>query len=113
MITGGARRLGHASALALAAAGADVVITYRDSAREARQTVTAIKAVGAAALALRCDVTDEASVRGMVREVQREFGRIDILLNNAANYNTAEFSKLTVAQWDAFFASNVRGPFLV
>ena len=65
------------------------------------------------AFALRCDVTDEASVRTMMKEVGRELGRIDILVNNAANYETAEFEKLTVRQWDAIFASNTRGPFLV
>ena len=65
------------------------------------------------AFALRCDVTDEASVRAMMKEVGRELGRIDILVNNAANYETAEFEKLTVRQWDAIFASNTRGPFLV
>jgi 3-oxoacyl-[acyl-carrier protein] reductase/pteridine reductase len=58
-------------------------------------------------------VTEEASVRAMMKEVGRELGRIDILVNNAANYETADFEKLTVRQWDAIFASNTRGPFLV
>jgi 3-oxoacyl-[acyl-carrier protein] reductase/pteridine reductase len=49
----------------------------------------------------------------MMKEVGRELGRIDILVNNAANYETAEFEKLTVRQWDAIFASNTRAPFLV
>jgi NAD(P)-dependent dehydrogenase (short-subunit alcohol dehydrogenase family) len=62
---------------------------------------------------LHCDVTEEASVRAMMNDVGRELGRIDILVNNAANYETAEFEKLTVRQWDAIFASNTRGPFLV
>jgi len=62
---------------------------------------------------LRCDVTDEASVRTMMKEAGRELGRIDILVNNAANYESVEFEKLTVRQWDAIFASNTRGPFLV
>ena len=113
LITGAARRLGRASALALAGAGADVAITYRDSAREARETVIDLASFGVRAFALRCDITDEASVRGMMKEAGRELGRIDILVNNAANYETAEFEKLTVQQWDAMFASNTRGPFLV
>jgi len=72
-----------------------------------------LSALGVRAFALRCDVTDEDSVRGMMREAGRELGRIDILVNNAANYETAQFEKLSVQQWDAIFASNARGPFLV
>jgi NAD(P)-dependent dehydrogenase (short-subunit alcohol dehydrogenase family) len=113
LITGAARRLGRASALALAQAGADVAITFRDSAREARDTVVDLSGFGIRAFALRCDVTDEASVRTMMKDAGRELGRIDILVNNAANYETVEFEKLTVKQWDAIFASNTRGPFLV
>jgi 3-oxoacyl-[acyl-carrier protein] reductase/pteridine reductase len=62
---------------------------------------------------LRCDITDEASVKAMMKQAGKELGRIDILVNNAANYETAEFDQLTVRQWDAIFASNTRGPFLV
>lgn len=113
LITGAARRLGRASALALAEAGADVAITFKDSAREARETVVDLSGFGVRAFALRCDVSDEASVRAMMKDVGRELGRIDILVNNAANYEAVEFEKLTVRQWDAIFASNTRGPFLV
>jgi NAD(P)-dependent dehydrogenase (short-subunit alcohol dehydrogenase family) len=113
LVTGAARRLGRASALALAHAGADVAITYRNSAREARETVVDLSALGVRAFALRCDITDEASVRAMMKEAGRELGRIDVLVNNAANYETVEFEKLTAKQWDAIFASNARGPFLV
>ncbi|HEY1657921.1 MAG TPA: SDR family oxidoreductase [Candidatus Sulfotelmatobacter sp.] len=113
LITGAARRLGRASALALAEAGADVAITFRNSARDAQRTVVDLSSLGVRAFALRCDVTDEASVKAMIREAGRELGRIDILVNNAGNYETAEFERLTVRQWDAIFASNTRGPFLV
>src|SRR6202142_2395213 len=113
LITGAARWLGRASALALARAGADVAITFRNSAREAQDTVVDLSGFGVRAFALQCDVTDEASVRAMMKEAGRELGRIDVLVNNAANYETVEFEKLTVAQWDAIFASNTRGPFLV
>jgi NAD(P)-dependent dehydrogenase (short-subunit alcohol dehydrogenase family) len=113
LVTGAARRLGRASALALAQAGADVAITFRNSVREAQETIVDISALGVRAFALRCDVTDEASVRAMMKEAGRELGRIDILVNNAGNYETVEFEKLTVQQWDAIFASNTRGPFLV
>ena len=113
LITGGARRLGRAIALELAKAGADVAITFRNSAREAQSTVIDAGSFGVRAVALGCDITDEKSVRGAIKEAVHELGGIDILVNNAANYETVEFEKLTLKQWDAIFASNARGPFLV
>ena len=113
LITGGARRLGRAIALAVAEAGADVAFTFRNSAREAQHTVIDIGSFGVRAVALRCDVTDEKSVKAAVKEVAKELGGVDILVNNAANYETTEFGKLTLKQWDAVFGSNTRGPFLV
>ena len=114
LVTGAAKRLGRAIALAAAENGADVAITYRESAREARTVVAELAHHGVEALAVRCDITDERSVREMVKEVAREnWAAIDVLVNNAANYETVEFEKITVAQWDAIFASNTRGPFLV
>jgi NAD(P)-dependent dehydrogenase (short-subunit alcohol dehydrogenase family) len=113
LITGGARRLGRAFALDLACAGADVAITFLTSSREAQHTVIDLSARGVRSLALRCDVTDERSVKATIREVRKELGGIDILVNNAANYETVPFGKITVQQWDAIFASNTRGPYLV
>jgi 3-oxoacyl-[acyl-carrier protein] reductase/pteridine reductase len=113
LITGGAKRLGRATALALAEAGADVAITFLRSAREAQHTVVDLSSLGVRAVALRCDVTDQKGVKNTIQETARELGGLDILVNNAANYETVEFEKLTVEQWDAIFASNTRGPFLV
>ena len=113
LITGGARRLGRASALALAEAGADIAITFRRSLKEAQHTVIDVSSFGVRCVAVQCDVREQKSVKTAVREVARELGGIDILVNNAANYETADFEKLTVQQWDAIFASNTRGPFLV
>jgi len=113
LITGGARRLGRASALAMAEAGADVAITFLHSARDAQHTVIDLSSFGVRAVALRCDVTDEKSVRAAIKETGRELGGLDILVNNAANYEAVEFEKLSLKQWDAIFASNTRGPFLV
>jgi pteridine reductase len=113
LVTGAAKRLGRAIALAAAENGADVAITYRESGREARTVIAELARHGVEALAVRCDVMEELSVREMVKEIVKELGGIDILVNNAANYETVEFEKITVAQWDAIFASNTRGPFLV
>ena len=113
LITGAARRLGRAAALAMAGAGADVAITFLTSAREAQSTVVDLGGFGVRAIALRCDVTDPKSVASAVREIKKEFGCLDILVNNAAKYETVEFEKLTLKQWDGMFAANARGPFLM
>lgn len=113
LITGGAKRLGRAIALSMAAAGANVGITFLTSAAEARRTAKDIEKCGVLALAISCDVTDASSVKAAVKQVVKEFGGLDILLNNAAQYETVDFERLTLRQWDDLFASNVRGPFLV
>jgi 3-oxoacyl-[acyl-carrier protein] reductase/pteridine reductase len=113
LITGGAKRLGRFSALALAELGADIAITFLNSTKDAQHTVIDLGSFGARAFAVRCDITDEKSVKAAVREAVRELGGIDILINNAANYETVEFDQITVKQWDAIFASNTRGPYLV
>src|SRR5262252_3106678 len=96
LVTGAARRLGRASALAMARAGADVAITFRNSAREAQHTVIDLCGFGVRAVALRCDVTDEKSVKAMMKDAVKEMGGLDILVNNAANYETVEFEKISV-----------------
>src|SRR3984957_19410587 len=113
LVTGAAKRLGRAIARAAAVHGAHVAITYRNSASEARTVVAELAQHGVEALALRCDITDEINVREMIKEVAATLGGIDVLVNNAANYETAKFEKITVQQWDAIFATNTRGPFLV
>jgi 3-oxoacyl-[acyl-carrier protein] reductase/pteridine reductase len=113
LITGAAKRLGRASALALAQAGADVAITFNRSAGEAQHTVIDLASLGVRAFAFRCDITSEKSVKRAIKEAVKELGGIDILVNNAANYETVEFEKVTITQWDAIFASNTRGPYLV
>jgi NAD(P)-dependent dehydrogenase (short-subunit alcohol dehydrogenase family) len=100
-------------ALKLAEAGADVAITFLSSSREAQLTTKDLEQLNARAIALHCDVTDEKEVRQTIKEVVRKLSGIDILVNNAANYETVDFEKLTLDQWDAIFASNTRGPFLV
>jgi NAD(P)-dependent dehydrogenase (short-subunit alcohol dehydrogenase family) len=113
LITGGARRLGRGFALGLAAAGADVAITFLNSAPAAQHTVIDVASLGVRSVALRCDVRDQKSIRSTIKEVVRELGGIDILINNAANYEAAKFEELTLQQWDDIFATNARGPFLV
>lgn len=113
LVTGGARRVGRAIALELARAGADVVLTYRTSASEAAQTAREIESLGRRALAVECDVRSEKSVREAVAAATGSFGRLDLLVNNAAIFETAALDTLTLKQWDAVFETNTRGPFLV
>jgi 3-oxoacyl-[acyl-carrier protein] reductase/pteridine reductase len=113
LVTGGARRIGRAIALTLARAGADVALTYRTSQSESTQTAEAIQALGRRALAVECDVCSEISVRQAVAATAAAFGRIDVLVNNAAIFETAALESLTLEQWDTVFATNTRGPFLV
>ena len=112
-VTGGAKRIGRGIALALAAAGADVAITYRGSKGEAEKTVAELQALGVRALAVVCDVGDEASIQAAVAEVAGALGGIDLLINNAGAFETVALEKISVEQWDAMFATNTRGPFLV
>lgn len=113
LVTGAAKRIGREIALELARAGAHVAITYNDSQRDAEKTVRGLARLGREALAIRCDVRDERSVKETVAEVRREFRRLDILVNNAAIYESVAFEKITAAQWDNIFATNTRGPFFL
>lgn len=112
-VTGGARRLGRGIALALAAAGADVAITYLRSRQEATETAGQIEAMGRRALAVACDVRSEASVRAAIGTAATQLGRLDMVVNNAAVFETAPLDTLSLDQWDAVFETNARGPFLV
>lgn len=112
-VTGGARRIGRAIALALAQAGADVAISYHASQSEAAQTAADIAALGRRSLATACDVRSESSVRAAIGEVVARFGRLDVLVNNAAIFGSAALESLTLEQWDGVFETNARGPFLV
>lgn len=113
LVTGGAKRLGRASALALANAGADVAITFLKSSREAKHTARELGQAEVRSIAISCDVTDLKSVRAAVKEVAKKFGALDLLINNAGAYETVIFEDLTLEQWDSIFAVNVRGPFLL
>ena len=113
LVTGGARRIGREIALTLARVGADVAITYRNSHFEAEETVHAIESMGCNALAVECDVRSESSVRAAIAAFIASFGRLDVLVNNAAIFESLPLDQITLEQWDAVFETNTRGPFLV
>jgi 3-oxoacyl-[acyl-carrier protein] reductase/pteridine reductase len=112
LVTGGARRIGREIALVLARAGADVTITFRESESNAQQTVEEIQRLDRRAQAISCNVRSESSVRNAVAATFAFHGRLDILVNNAAIYETVPLDQITLEQWDAIFDINTRGPFL-
>jgi NAD(P)-dependent dehydrogenase (short-subunit alcohol dehydrogenase family) len=113
LVTGGAKRIGRAIALRLGEAGANVAITYRGSQDEAEETVRELARLDVDALAVRCDLTDPEGIVEMAAAVVEEFGRVDVLVNNAGAFESAALESITAEQWDAMFATNTRGPFLV
>lgn len=113
LVTGGARRIGREIALQLATAGAEVTVTYRTSRQEAEETIKAIKDLGRLAIAVECDVRSEDSVRDAVVAAVNFHGHLDVLVNNAAVYQSVPLDQLTLEQWDTVFETNARGPFLM
>jgi NAD(P)-dependent dehydrogenase (short-subunit alcohol dehydrogenase family) len=114
LITGGGRGIGAACAQAFFARGANVVVVSR-TARELGATARRISGAGRGAsrmLALPGDVGDEAFVRSAFAAARARFGRVDVLINNAAVLVVAELAKLEAGDWDATMAANLRGPFL-
>ena len=116
LVTGAASGIGRSIALALARAGYDVAINYSRSEAAAKAVAAEAVRYGARTLLFRCDVADDASVRAMLQAVQAQFGRLDVLINNAGTtteIKPKDFDGMTVEEWDRVFAVNVRGLFLV
>ena len=116
LVTGGATGIGRAAVLALARAGFDVALNYSSSEAAARKTAAEAEKLGASTLVVRCDVSDEASVRAMLQSVEKEFQRLDVLVNNAgttASWKPRDLESLSLDEWDRVFAVNVRGLFQV
>src|SRR4029453_6118308 len=116
LITGAATGIGRSAAPALARAGFDVGINYHSSSEAARATASEAEKLGARTLLLKCDVSDEAGVHGMMRQLDQVFGRLDVLINNAgttARWKPKDLDSLSLEDWDRVFAVNVRGLFQV
>ncbi len=111
LITGGARGIGRAIGLDLAAAGWDVALCYRTSEREATETASLARAAGRRALAERCDVSDPAAAEALVRKVEREFGSVDALINCAGPYHRVNILEETPAGWLEMFDNNLHPVF--
>lgn len=110
LVTGGAKRIGRHLALALAARGCHVAITYNTSEKEARATVQAIRRRGVRALALRADQRQPAEVQQAVDDLLAAFRRLDILINNASSFYPTPLGQVTEAEWDDLIQTNLTGP---
>jgi NAD(P)-dependent dehydrogenase (short-subunit alcohol dehydrogenase family) len=113
LVTGAAKRIGRAIALALAERGANVGITYLGSQPEAEKTIRALAAHDIDAFAVRCDLRDPESIQQTMASVIEEFGQLDLLVNNAGIFESEALEKISVEQWDAMFTTNTRAPFLM
>jgi 3-oxoacyl-[acyl-carrier protein] reductase len=111
IVTGAGRNIGRAIALALADAGATVVVNARANREEIDAVARAIEAAGGRALALLADITDAGAVQGMVRLVIERFGRIDILVNNAALRRESPLEAMAFAEWREVMATILDGAF--
>lgn len=113
LVTGGARRLGRELALALADAGADVAIAHHGSDADADDVLARIRGLGRRAVALAGDLADPATPDRLVRKVVADLGRLDVLVNNAARFDSANIETIDARQWDRVMAVNLRAPFLL
>ena len=113
LVTGAGKRLGRAVALRLAAEGADVAVHYRKSAAEARQVVAEIERMGRQAAAFSSELTSVPAIQKLAADVAAHFGRLDILINSAANFLQTRFGETSEAVWDASLDTNLKAPFFL
>jgi glucose 1-dehydrogenase len=112
LVTGANSGIGEACALALGAAGADVLVNYRSRPEEADRVVAKIRESGSKASACQADVSREDQVQAMFAQMLDEFGTVDILVNNAGLQRDARFHEMTLEQWNTVIATNLTGQFL-
>ncbi len=111
LVTGAGRRVGRVIALTLAHAGANVVVNYHRARSEAKATAGEVTALGAEGIAIRADVSSFKQVRAMFRVVEKRFGRLDLLVNNAAVFFPGHWNSLTEKDWDRILGINLKGTF--
>lgn len=111
LITGGAKRLGNAVAHALHQQGAQLVIHYRSSQASAETLVTELNALRPhSAVALYCDLLDTPALAELIRSTIQQFGRLDILVNNASSFYPTPIGSISEQQWDDLLGSNLKAP---
>lgn len=113
LVTGGARRLGRAQALALAEAGFDIALHHATSAAEAEATAAEIRAFGRRAITLRAELGDEAQVERLIPAATEALGPIGVLVNNASTFERDEWHDATRESWDRHMEPNLRAPLVL
>ncbi len=111
LVTGGGKRIGRAIALTLGRAGADVIVNYNQSKDDALAVANEIGAMGVRSLALRADVSRPKQVAAMFRAVEKRFGRLDVLVNNAGVFFPKTWEELGEKDFDRVLGANLKGPF--
>ena len=112
LVTGGSRGIGRAIALALADAGANVAVNYREAADNAHAVADALRAAGRRAIAVAADVSDGIAVAHMVTQIVTDLGPIDLLINNAGIAQIRTVDELTEADFDHTITVNLKSAFL-
>ena len=112
VVTGSSRGVGRSIALAFAKEGADVLVNYTSSEGPALDVVNEIRAMGRKSCAVKADVAVKAEVENMMNTAKKEFGRLDIVVNNAGFTRPAMLTKMSEEQWDAVVDAHLKGPFL-
>jgi NAD(P)-dependent dehydrogenase (short-subunit alcohol dehydrogenase family) len=111
LVTGAGKRLGHAVALRLAEEGADVAVHYHGSAKDAAEVVGKIEEMGRRAVAIRANLQSVDEIRKLFLDAGNELGRLDLLVNSAANFLPGTVISTTEEIWDASLDTNVKAPF--
>ncbi len=113
LVTGGAKRLGRAAALALADAGFAVAVHCNGSVAEAEATAAEVRARGVGAVVLQANLADEAAVVGLLPAAIAALGPVGVLVNNASTFERDEWDTVDRASWDAHLEPNLRAPFVL
>lgn len=113
LVTGGSRGIGAAVALALAEAGADVVVNFRARADDAKKVCAEVKKLGRRTLAIQADVSQSDEVGKMVAQIERELGAVNILVNNAGMARHLKLEDIAERDWDEHITVNLKSAFLV
>lgn len=111
LVTGASRGIGKAIALAMAAEGADVAVNYAGSEAAAKAVAAEIEAMGRKAIVVQADISSNEAATNMIDQVVKEFGRIDVLVNNAGITRDGLLMRMKEEDWDAVITTNLKGVF--